>query len=207
MSRPFLLQVMAMMSPSLTALRIIGYKFGMIAQGLVTVGMIAHERDGNLLDSGERRFWRLPLGDDACSRVGGNPLRKVMDAAGIGIYPPITVADGYEGVEIIAPGIEMAIGAERQSGNILHQRRTVELTGIHHESFLIVDLQSVGHIGSSKELTGEIEGEVGGTRLTARLIEQLADRQAVRRQGTHLPHRRLRGQVFFLRYFFFNIKL
>ena len=64
----------------------------MIAQGLVTVGMIAHERDGNLLDSGERRLGRLLLGDDACSRVGGNPLRKVMDAAGIGIYPPITKA-------------------------------------------------------------------------------------------------------------------
>ena len=54
----------------------------MIAQGLVTVGMIAHERDGNLLDSGERRPGRLLLGDDACSRVGGDPLRKVMDAAG-----------------------------------------------------------------------------------------------------------------------------
>ena len=194
----------------------------MIAQGLVTVGMIAHERDGNLLDSGERRLGRLLLGDDACSRVGGDPLCKVMDAAGIGIYPPITIADGYEGVEIIAPGLEMPIGAERQGGDILHQRRTVELTCIHHQLFLIVDLQGVGHIGSPKKLTGEIEREVGGTRLTARLGEQPADRQAVRRQGTHLPHRRLRGQaephqqdciyesshsVFFLRYFFFNIKL
>ena len=78
-----------------------------------------------------------------------------MEAAGVVGDLTISIAHDSQCAEVVAPRILSASGTKRQSGDILNERRTVELTGIHHEALIIIDLQGVSHIRQSQELSGE----------------------------------------------------
>ena len=197
------------------------HKFRMLKKRLITLRMPAHIVHVHMLDSRERRIRRLDLRHDARFRILCDPLREVMDTAGVVIDLSMTITHGRERIQIVAPGEEMPIGTECQSRDRLHKCRTIQLTGIHHQPLIVIDLERMGHIGDIQEFPGEEEREVRGAGLTMRLVKQSADRQTIVLQIGHpllspshakeceecYQQEQTSFHFFFFLYLSFNIKL
>ena len=138
---------------------------------LITLRMLTHIVYLDVLDGRERRIRRLDLLHDANLRIQRDPLCEVMDTARVILNSSVTIPHGCERIQIVAPREKMAIGAEGQGCHRFHQRRTIQLTGVHHQPFVIIDFKCMGHIGNPQELSGKEQREVRGTRQTMCFVE------------------------------------
>ena len=107
-----------------------------------------------------------------------NPLGIVMYPTGIAVDLASTIAHGSERLHIIIPSIGLMTGTKCQGCHRLDKRGTIQLTGIDHESFLILDLESMSNIRQSEEFLGK-EERIDAGPLLARFIEQTTDLYAI----------------------------
>ena len=69
----------------------------------------------------------------------------------------MTITHSDQCIQIVAISVEIAVSTERQSRHILHQRRTIQLTRVDHQTFVIIDFESMSHVGYAQELTSQLE--------------------------------------------------
>ena len=101
---------------------------------------------------------------------------------------------------------------ERQRHHILHQRGAVQLTGIHHQLFLVVHLQRMRYIGPAHQQAGEMQCPCPTRRLSQRPFYKdairflLCKRTCAHQHQQHAYHTQSVSHFFSL-YFFFKPKL
>ena len=140
----------------------IGNKLGMGLQGGIRLGVATHIVDLDGLEAAEGGRLLLYLADEAHLGVVLDPVGEIVEARGIALDDALAIA---QLAQVFAEGGIVALvvaGAEGQGHDILYQRGAVEFAGVDNQSFVArgIDLEGVGHIGDSQELTGK-EKHVG----------------------------------------------
>ena len=157
----------------------LAHVFRVLAQSLIALGVLAHIVDTDGLNGCEWRIGRLDLCDEARLCVLRNPLREVMDARRVAVYPPLPIAHSRERIQVSLPRVLLAIGTLRKGSDGLNERGAIQLPRVHHQALLPFPLEGVGHVGDAYEFPGKEEGHVRAGRLLPRLAEQAADGDAV----------------------------
>ena len=165
----------------------------MLAQHLITLGMVAHIVDIDGLNGHKRRIRLLDLGHKTSLRVLGDPLREVMDATGVTIDDALPIAHGREGFQIGLPRVLLAVNTLREGGHGLDQCRAIQLSRVHHQALVSLCLKGMRHVWDAKELTGKEQRDVRIGRLAAHLVEQSANGDAVGLMKDRLLSQHLRG--------------
>ena len=144
------------------ALLHLGYKTTLLHADLeqgIGVGVTAHIGKAEFHGDGDAAAW-LYLANQTQLCPGLNPLAEVVIAAAVTVYLPFVVTQFPKPGEEVLPALTAVAGCERQSTDVLHERRTIEALEIDSQMlFLVLNLESVSHIRSPHELTGIEEGD------------------------------------------------
>ena len=199
-------------------------KLRMFAERLIALRMGAHIAYTDILHGCERWIGRLNLGDHTGKGIVGDPLGEIVQARWVAIDDATTIAQVGKHMLVGKPRVLAVLGAECECSHGFYQCGTVKLTGVYHQSLVLVALECAGHVRYADELLSEVQWQTGGGRQVFGLGQQSADGDAVSGLCPDIIAKTCRTgadthgytyyniydtfhHALFLRYFFFNTKL